>query len=72
LWTEKEAKSVTVIDLTRVEAVVEVNGKVRCKNCVTGRDYWKGCDPEKEILLTCDDIENHDKLYVCDYCEEEL
>lgn len=62
----------TVIDLTKVEAVVEADGKVKCKNCVDGSDYWKGCDPVKEILLTEDDVENTEKLYICDYCEEEL
>ena len=61
-----------VIDLTGVRAVVEADGKVRCMNCIDGEDYWKGFDPQKEILVTQDDLENTDKLYICECCEQTL
>jgi hypothetical protein len=61
-----------VIDLTDVKAVVETDGQVRCVNCIDGEDYWKGFDSQKEILVTQDDLENSDKLYVCDCCEQKL
>jgi hypothetical protein len=61
-----------VIALTDVKAVVEADGQVRCVNCIDGEDYWKGLDPKKEILVTQEDLENPDKLYVCDCCEQTL
>ena len=61
-----------VIDLTDVRAVVESDGNVRCLNCIDGDTYWKGFDPQKEIIVTKDDLENPDKLYVCDCCEHKL
>lgn len=60
-----------IIDLSTVKAVVEANGKVRCINCIDGKDYWKGCDPNKELLVTQEDLEDPDRLYICDYCDEE-
>lgn len=36
-----------------------------------GGDYQKGCDPEKEILVTQDDLKKPKNLCICDYCEKE-
>lgn len=60
-----------VIDLSNVKAVFEADGKIRCINCIDGGSYWKGCDPDNELLITQEDLENPEKLYICDYCEEE-
>ena len=61
-----------IIDLANVRAIVEVDGKVRCINCIDGADYWKGCHPKDEILVGREDLEDPDKLYIYDYCEKEL
>ncbi len=62
----------TIIDLLNIRAIVEADGKVRCMNCIDGDDYRKGCDPKDEILVSRDDLEDPEKLYICDYCEKEL
>ena len=62
----------TVIDMINTRAIIRPDGKLKCVNCIGGGDYQKGCDPEKEILLTQDDLKNPNKLFVCDYCEKEL
>lgn len=61
-----------IIDLTKIRAIVEADGKVRCIACIDGESYRKGCDPTDEIVLDQNDIENEEKLYICDYCEKEL
>ena len=61
-----------IIDLTKIRAIVEADGKLRCIACIDGENYRKGCDPTDEILLSRSDIENADKLYICDYCEKQL
>ena len=60
----------SVIDLTNERAIVEADGRVRCINCIEGRDYWQGCAPIKEILVSQNDLEDQGKLYICDYCEQ--
>jgi hypothetical protein len=62
----------TIIDLSNIRAIVEADGKVRCMHCINGGNYRKGCEPTDEIMLSQDDLEDPEKLYVCDYCEEEL
>ena len=62
----------TVIDLTNTRAVIESDGTVKCVNCIEGDDYQKGCHPEKEILVTQDDLRDPNKLIICDYCETEV
>ena len=61
-----------VIDLTNTRAVIEADGTVRCVNCIAGENYQKGCDSEKEILVTQDDLKDPNKLIICDYCETEV
>ena len=61
-----------IIDLTTIRAIVEADGKVRCISCIDGGNYRKGCDPTDETVISKSDIENPDKLYICDYCQEEL
>lgn len=61
----------TIIDLHNIRAIVEADGKVRCVNCIDGGDYAKGCEPTDEILVSQNDLEDSEKLYICDYCEEE-
>ena len=61
----------TIIDLSNIRAIVEVDGKVRCVNCIDGGDYRKGCEPTDEILVSQDDLEDPEKLYICDYWEKE-
>lgn len=62
----------TIIDLFNIRAIVEADGKVRCVNCIDGGDYWKGCEPSNEILVSQNDLEDSEKLYICDYCDKEL
>ena len=62
----------TVIDLTNTHAVIESDGNVKCVNCIEGGDYQKGCDSEKAILVSQDDLKNPNKLIICDYCEKEV
>lgn len=62
----------TIIDLFNIRAIVEADGKVRCVNCIDGDDYRKGCEPTDEILVSQNDLEDSEKLYICDYCEKEL
>ena len=62
----------TIIDLHNIRAIVEADGKVRCVNCINGGDYGKGCKPTDEILVSQNDLEDPEKLYICDYCEKEL
>jgi hypothetical protein len=62
----------TIIDLFNIRAIVEADGKVRCVNCIDGGDYRKGCEPTDEILVGGDDLKDPDKLYVCDFCENEI
>ena len=61
-----------IIDLTNVRAIVEADGKVRCINCIDGENYRLGCEPTEEVLVSDSDIENPDKLFICDYCEKQL
>ena len=61
-----------IIDLANIRAIVEADGKVRCITCIDGENYRKGCEPTDEILVSQGDIDNADKLYICDYCEKEL
>ena len=62
----------TTIDLLNIRAIVETDGKVRCVNCIDGCNYRKGCEPTDEILLSKDDLEDPEKLYICDHCEKQL
>ena len=60
----------SIIDLAHDRAIIEADGTIRCRNCIDGRDYSKGCAPIKEISVGRDDLENHEQVYICDYCEK--
>ncbi len=58
----------TITDLFNILAIVEADGKLRCVNCIDGGDYRKGCEPTDEILVGGEELEDPEKLYVCDCC----
>ena len=60
----------SVIDLTNERVVVEADGSTRCMNCIEGQDYWKGSRPSEEIFVSKDDLQDPERLYICDYCEQ--
>jgi hypothetical protein len=61
-----------IIDLANIRAIVEADGKVRCISCIDGENYRLGCEPAEEVLISASDIENPDKLFICDYCQNQL
>ena len=63
-----------IIDLEGVVGVIESDGNVRCSECIDQiEDYWeKKFDPERDETITETDIENAEKIYICDYCNQRL
>ena len=59
-----------VCHLEDARGMVESGGKVRCADCV--KDWATDFDREKEELITEDDVERGERLYVCDYCGDKL
>ncbi len=42
---------------------------MKCRECMKEKD-WE--DLTQENIITLKDIENSDKVFYCDYCEEKL
>ncbi|MBA7692912.1 hypothetical protein ES703_101485 [subsurface metagenome] len=63
-----------VIDLTEMLGVLEADGNVRCSKCIDQiEDYWtKSFSSKDDEVLTASDIEDGEKIYICDYCNEKL
>ncbi len=49
--------------------IYEEDRSVKCRDCMKKED-WKNL--KKDNIITLDDIENSEKLFYCDYCEEKL
>ncbi len=49
--------------------IYEADGSVKCRECMKEKD-WE--DLTQENIITLKDIENSDKVFYCDYCEEKL
>jgi hypothetical protein len=49
--------------------IYEQDGSVRCRECMEDED-WNHLS--QETAITLDDVENGERLFYCDYCEQEL
>ena len=58
-----------VYDLEDFWGILEIDGKVRCADCV--KDWTTDFDHEKDKPITEADM-NGESLYVCDYCGKQF
>ena len=49
--------------------IYEQDGSVKCRDCMEDED-WKHLS--RQNVITLDDVENGERLFYCDYCEEKL
>jgi hypothetical protein len=49
--------------------IYEADGSVKCRECMEEKD-WE--DLTQENIITLGDIENSERVFYCDYCEEKL
>jgi hypothetical protein len=56
-------------DLEDLVGIFQEDGSVKCRDCMEDKD-WKGLT--QESIITVEDIQDGEKLFYCDYCEEKL
>jgi hypothetical protein len=56
-------------DLEDLVGIFQEDGSVKCRECMEDED-WKGLT--QESIITAEDIQDGEKLFYCDYCEEKL
>ena len=70
---KKGGEIMPVYDLTEISGVHEWNGTFRCIECISeDDDYWTNFNPSSEQVITVQETEDPDRLYVCDICNEIL
>ena len=58
-----------VREIDDLVGIYEEDGSVKCRDCMKDED-WE--DLKQENIITLDDVENGEKFFYCDYCEEKL
>jgi hypothetical protein len=62
-----------IIDLTKLVAVHESDGSLRCMDCIGSIvDYWRQFDPPNDSQIMENDVQDEEKIYICDFCNEVL
>lgn len=60
------------MELSKIDNLVgiyEEDRSVKCRDCMQEKD-WR--DLRQENIITLEDIEDGERLFYCDYCEEKL
>ena len=69
-WSPLEGgETMKVYKIDNLVGIYEEDRSVKCRDCMKEKD-WK--DLKQENIITLDDVENGEKLFYCDYCEEKL
>lgn len=56
-------------DFEDLVGIFQEDGSMKCRDCMEDKD-WKGLT--QESIITAEDIQDGEKLFYCDYCEEKL
>ena len=56
-------------EVDNLVGMYEEDKSIKCRECMKAKD-WK--DLKQENIITLQDVENGEKLFYCDYCEEKL